>query len=179
MSRIGNSLRISPETGLGALVLLACGTAPVIARADTMLLRDTILVAGSESSVFSFQTPGPGTVSLELTNLDWPQPLTGLSVMATTADQVLLSWSQPSAGPGGPAVEFFHVAGEGNYFADVNATAGGPLALGLYSLSLSFQPDVPAVPLPPAGWLLLSGILALTLVRAGRSRAGTWAADAK
>ena len=51
----------------------------------------------------------------------------------------------------------FMVPTAGTYFADVMATAGGPLDLGVYSLSISFSPS--AVPLPPSGRLLLGALL--------------------
>jgi hypothetical protein len=76
---------------------------------------------------------------------------------------VLSSWSAPST-PTGPSTETmtFQVAGSGAYFADVMATAAGPLNLGLYSLSLNFAPVGSPVPLPSSGALLASALL-LTL----------------
>jgi hypothetical protein len=47
------------------------------------------------------------------------------------------------------------------YFADIVATAGGPLDLGVYSLSIKFVSATTPVPLPSAAWLLLAGLGAL------------------
>ena len=140
-------------------LLVGCMVA-VAARADMVLLSDTTLVTGTESSVYSFNAPGPGTVTVQLTSLAWPQALNSLSFMASTPSQVLSWWSDPSSQPAtGPQGLTFQVNGAGTYFADVTAAAGGALDLGVYSLSLTFTP-AGTVPLPPSG-LLLAGALAL------------------
>jgi hypothetical protein len=128
-----------------------------VAHASQLLIASTTLVSGSESAVYSFNAPGPGTVSVQLTNLDWPQALSSLNFMATTANQVLSSWSDAGSGP---QFASFQVASSGTYFADISAVAAGPLDLGLYSLSLEFTPAVP-VPLPASGGLLLIGAAGL------------------
>jgi len=144
----------------GALWLLFSIILATAARAEAVLISDTSLVSGTQSSVFSFQTSGPGTVSVQLTNLGWPQALSSLSFVATTANRVLASWSDPSS-QSGPTSLTFQVSSPGSYFADVMATAGGPLDLGLYSLLVKFCPVASPVPLPPSGWLLLLGLLLL------------------
>jgi hypothetical protein len=141
--------RLTRALGLGALLFYAL--LATVAQASTVLISDTTLVSGNESTVFSFSAPGPGTVSVELTNLDWPQPLSSLSFMAAAPDHVLSSWSGASASS-------FQVTAGGNYFADVSAVAGGPLDLGVYSLSLTFTPAASPVPLPSSGALLLGAI---------------------
>ena len=140
---------------LGLVGVLGLLLAPQ-AWADTMLLATTNLVAGSSADTFSFEAPSPGTVTVELSNLAWPEPLSALSFSATTATNVLESWSAPAAG--GAQVESFHV-GSGTYFAHVMATATGSLDLGLYSLMLTFTPS--AVPLSASAWMLLIGVLVL------------------
>lgn len=142
--------------------LLLCILYATVVRAETVLLSDTTLVSGNESAVFSFNAPGPGTVSVQLTNLDWPQALSSLSFVASTAKDVLASWSDPPSQPDlGPQGLSFQVAGRGTYFADVMASAGGPLDLGVYSFALTFAPAGAPVPLPAGGWLLLAGIMTL------------------
>lgn len=154
-------------SGLAALLLWGMVTSG--ARAATVLLSDTTLITGSESAVFSFDAPGPGTVSVQLTNLDWPQALSSLSLAATSANQVL--WSSPSSQAAlvGTQDPFFQVAKGGTYFADVMATAGGALDLGVYSLSITFTPAGAPVPLPASGGLLLVGILVLIGLRRATS----------
>jgi hypothetical protein len=134
--------------------LLLCTLSAAPARAET-LLTDTTLVTGTQSSVFSFDAPGPGTITVELTSLNWPQPLSSLNFLATSGNNVLSAWSGS-----GSATRFFQIGSGGMFFADVTAIAGGPLDVGVYSLSLIFTPATP-VPLPAAGGLLLGGCVAL------------------
>jgi len=141
---------------LGLAGTLALLLAPQ-AWADTMLLATTNLVTGSTADTFSFEAPAPGTVTVQLSNLAWPVPLSALSFSATTATSVLDSWSAPGAAGSGD-VESFQV-GSGTYFAHVMATAGGSLDLGLYSLMLTFTPS--AVPLSASSWMLLTGLVVL------------------
>ena len=141
---------------LGLMGVFALLLAPQ-AWADTMLLATTNLVSGSTADTFSFEAPSPGTVTVQLSNLAWPVPLSALSFSATTATSVLDSWSAPGAAGSGE-MESFQV-GSGTYFAHVMATAGGSLDLGLYSLMLTFTPS--AVPLSASSWMLLTGLLVL------------------
>ena len=150
------------------VTLLACAIAVPAARADMVLLGDTTLVSGQRASVYSFSAPTAGTVTVQLTNLAWPEALSNLSFLATTGSQVLSSWSAASP-PAGPSTQTmtFQVSGSGTYFADVMATAGGPLDLGLYSLSLNFAP-AGSVPLPSSGGLLAVALVLLLGLLWGR-----------
>jgi hypothetical protein len=139
------------------LVLLAGAVHSLSAYAGNQVLADTTLVSGSSSNVFSFQASGPGVATVQLTNIAWPQNLTSLSFLATTPGEVLSQWSDPPVTGTTTQTLSFAVPNSGTYFADVMATAGGPLDLGVYSLSISFTPN--AVPLPASGRLLLAGLL--------------------
>lgn len=166
----GQSVRGSALALLGLLAVLA-----VPAHAGNAILADTTMVTGSSSDVFSFQAPGPGTVTVELTNVAWPQPLTSLSFMAMTPGQVLASWSDPATLMAPVSqTESFQVTSGGTYFADVTANAGGTLDLGVYSLWISFTP-ANSVPLPSSALLLLSalvaGVVLLWVPRHRRARA--------
>lgn len=133
----------------GLLALSAAGAA----SADTML-SETNLVSGTESMTAAFTVTGPGTLTVELANIAWPQTLTSLNFLASTATQVIGSF-----GTGASAVETFTLTAGGTYYAHVTGTAGGVLDLGLYSLTVNFQPQGSTVPLPPSEWLLASGLL--------------------
>lgn len=148
---------------LGAATLLFYGLLATVANASTMLVSDTTLVTGSESAVFSFEAPGSGTLTVQLTNLDWPQALGSLSFVASTGNHVLSSWSDPSSDSTG-LLSFQVVAGD-RYFADVMAAAGGPLDLGAYSFCVDFTPAGSPVPLPASGVLLAGGLSLLVLMR--------------
>jgi len=141
----------------GLVALLFYALLATVAQASTVLISDTTLVSGSETAVFSFEAPGPGTVSVQLTNLDWPQALSSLSFMSATASRIVSPWANADSGTWGLS---FQVAGPGAYFADIMAVAGGPLDLGAYSFSLNFTPAAP-VPLPASGTLLLGGLAGL------------------
>ena len=157
--------RSSLKLGLLApLALIGMAAAPH-ARADSILLAQTTMVVGSNSTVDSFTTPGAGTVNVSLQNLAWPPPLSALSFSATTASQVL--WY--GGGSMNNELASFNVGAAGTYFAHIMATAGGDLNIGLYSLLLTFTPGTPSVPLPSSGWLLLIGMFALAgILRAAR-----------
>jgi hypothetical protein len=138
---------------------MLCRLAVQLARADTVLVSSTSLVIGSQSTVYSFQATGAGTMVAQVTNVDWPQLLSSLSFTAGSANHVMSSWSDP--GSQLSATLSFNVSGPGMYFADILATAGGPLDLGVYSLSIKFLPATAPVPLPAPAWLLLAGLAAL------------------
>jgi len=141
------------------LALLSLAAAPV--DADTLLVAQTNLVAGSSTTVDSFNVPSAGTVTVQLANLPWPESLSSLSFVANSATQVVSDWSTT-----GSSSESFAV-GPGTYFAHITGNAAGALDLGLYSLEITFQPSGGVVPLPASGWLLgfaLLGILSVSLL---------------
>jgi hypothetical protein len=152
-------LRLVAPLALGALSI-----APH-AWADSILLAQTTLVVGSESTVDSFVAPSAGKVSVTLSNISWPQQLSTLSFSATSADQVLASWNGMNATTGTASFD----VSAGTYFAHIMATAGGALNLGLYSVLMTFAPSTSPVPLPASGWMLLTGLFVLVgLVRTTR-----------
>jgi hypothetical protein len=147
--------RMSRGALLASVGVLGLSQAPH-ALADTMLLSDTTLVKGTSSATFSFAAPSAGTVTATVSNLPWPSSLQTLDFQATTASDTLSSWS--ALGANQTHAESFAV-GQGTYFAHIMAVAQGDLDLGLYSLNLTFSPNV--VPLPTSNWMLLTGILVL------------------
>ncbi len=146
--------RTSLKLGLMApLVITGLSMAPH-ARADSILLAQTTLVSGTESTVDFFTAPTAGTVTVNLQSLNWPTALNALSFSATSATQVFAAFD----GIGLASETATFDVGAGTYFAHIVASAGGALDLGLYSLMMTFTP---AVPLPPTGWLLLTGLFVL------------------
>jgi hypothetical protein len=147
---------LTARFALGAVLLVVMSLARTPpAHADTMLMASTELVSGTSAATFSFNAPGSGTVTAQVSTLAWPVPLSALSFSATTATDTLDSWSS-SAPTSTPYVGTFQV-GAGTYFAHVMATAGGSLDLGLYSMMLTFTPS--AVPLPAPAGMLIIGLL--------------------
>ena len=131
--------------------------------AEQILLTQTTLVSGTESETLSLQAPSSGTVTVELQNLPWPQRMSSLSFVASTATQVLSSWSVNDS-----LTQSFDVGGAGTFFAHITGRATGPLDLGLFSLFVSFSPSAAPVPLPASGLLLLVGLG--TLISSALSR---------
>ncbi len=154
--------RTSRRLGLLAPLLVAGLSMAPHAWANSILLAQTTLVTNTESTVDSFTAPTAGTVTVSLQSLNWPAALSALSFSATSANQVLASFS----GTGLTSDSATFDVGAGTYFAHVAATAGGPLDVGLYSMLLTFAPTVP---LPASGWLLLTGMFVVVgLARAAR-----------
>jgi hypothetical protein len=163
------TLRLSLKGGLlMPMALTGLAVAPH-AWADGVvpLLSQSTLVVGTESTTDTFTAPTAGTVTVNLTSFDWAAPLSALSFSASSATQLLASW-YGTTGMKSDTMTFN--VGPGNYFANIMATASGPMDMGLYSMRLTFTPNsTPTVPLPSSGWLLLTGMFVLAgLARAVR-----------
>lgn len=139
-----------------ALAVSALCVAP-FAHADMMLLSETALVSGSQSSVYTLNAPSAGSLTFSLSNLAWPERLASLSFALTTSTGVLKTMSDE----GQITID---LTSAGTYYALVSGIAQGHWNMGLFSINASFSPLAggPEVPLPAAVWLLLSG-LATTL----------------
>jgi hypothetical protein len=152
------------KTRIWMVMLVAVGLAHGLsAHADQIVKAATTMVYETGSDTYSFNTPGAGTVTAEITTVPWPSPLSALSFSAMTGSETLASWSTTSPSMT-PYVETFQVSGAGTYFAHVIATAGSnPFNLGAYSLLFTFSPS--AVPLPTSAGLMLIGLLVLLALR--------------
>jgi len=139
----------------GPLALLALCLSATAARAEMLMLSQTTLVSGTESSVDSFTIASDGTLTLQLSDISWPQALTSLNFMLSSADQVMGAWSAQQ----NSIVESIQLT-PGTYYGHITGTAGGDLDLGVYSVTVGFQP-AGVVPLPASGRLLLVALLAL------------------
>ena len=154
---------------LGAVAALGlavgCAMAPQRARAEVISqsLEGTTLVYGTESDVYSFNAPGPGTLEFELKDLGWPKPLQSLSGSVMSSTGVLGSLSS-----GG--VLDVSIGQQGLFYAYVTAKAGTALGLnlGMYSYEFEFRPSTTPVPLPSAIRLILSGLTLIGIVRGVR-----------
>jgi hypothetical protein len=148
------TMRPSLKLGLLApLALVGLSVAPH-AWADTMVLSQTTMVLGTESTTDSFVAPSAGTMTVTLKSFGWAAPLSALSFSASSANQVLASLN--ATGVTSESATFNVAAG--SYFANIMATASGAMDVGLYSLKMTFTPSVP---LPASGWMLLTGMFVL------------------
>ena len=154
-------LKLNRLRPLFMLLVLGCLGAS-LAKADTLppgpvtLLEHTQLVGGSFSAALDFLVPASGTVSVVLTDLGWPNSLDSLHFAAANATSTFNSLSAPGA-------LTFDVNTPGHYFAIICGEAQGALDLGLYSVKLQWNALAASapVPLPAAGWLLISGAAGL------------------
>lgn len=146
---------------------LALGAGPGRALADELspdvLLKQSTLVINQQSNVYDFTVPGPGTLTIELEDLVWPNPLSSLSFSLDSARNVL-GWV---GSDGGLTLSMSH---GGSYFVDVTGNAGGAFDLGLYSMQVDFYAQGTTVPLPAALILLLSGLAVLGGAHLARMR---------
>lgn len=142
---------------MAAAAALACVLHSPQTHADTVLINETTLVSGTDSNVEAFTIPTAGTVTVQLSNIPWPQALDSLSFVASSASSVLMAWD-------GSGTQTFDVSAPGTYYAHVTGTAGGLLDLGLYSLTVSFRSAVAPVPLPSSATLLLGALVMSLLV---------------
>jgi hypothetical protein len=161
------TMRLALKGGLLVPMALTGLTVAPHAWADSLLISQSTMVVGTESTTDTFVAPTAGTVTVNLKSFDWAAPLSALSFSASSATKVLASLSATGAVTGDTAT--FNV-GPGSYFANIMATASGAMDMGLYSMSLTFSPNgTPTVPLPSSGWLLLTGMFVLAgLARAVR-----------
>jgi hypothetical protein len=121
------------------------------ARAAEVLYDGTGFLQGTESFVQSFNLSSPGTLTVTLSNVAWPQQLASLNLLLTSAKGM----DGPEMGAG---TSTFNV-GSGNVFAQWFGSAQGPLNTGVYSMEIQFQPAGGiTVPLPTSIALLLSGL---------------------
>lgn len=145
--------------GLAACLLGAVAARP--AAASEVLYDNSGFLKGQQSFVQSFNITGPGTLTVSLTNVDWPQQLSSLNMVLSSGSGSLLG---PEMGAG---TDSFHID-SGLVFAQWFGTAQGPLDTGVYSLKVLFVPNALPVPLPASIGLLLSGLVLLIWQRRGQ-----------
>jgi hypothetical protein len=127
-------------------------------RASEVLLDQTQFLSGQQAYVQSFSLSGPGTLTVSLTNVPWPQQLANLGVVLSSSGGLLA----PVMGSG---TESIKIKSGMTLFAQWFGTAQGALDTGVYSLSIKFQAAGTPVPLPASLVLLVSGLLALVWQR--------------
>lgn len=143
-----------------------CVAAAVVAseqsRAAEVLYNGSGFLTGQQSFVESFNISGPGTLTVSLSNVAWPEALASLNMTLSSASGGLLG---PEMGAG---TDTFKVT-EGMVFAQWFGTAQGPLDAGVYSMNIQFQPSgLTLVPLPTSIALLASGLVLLAWQRRRR-----------
>jgi hypothetical protein len=123
-----------------------------VAQASQVLYDGVGFVQGTQSFSESFNLPSAGVLTVTLGNVAWPQQLSSLNMLVTSASG--------AAGPEmGTGTSSFKV-GAGNVYTQWFGTAQGPLDAGVYSLEIQFSPTYTTgqVPLPTSIALLVSGL---------------------
>lgn len=154
--------RLARPAGMAATAALALVSiaGPRAAKADTVtdtsLLQQTTLVFSQQTNLYSFDAPGPGTLSVTLQDWAFPVALQQLSASILFQDQ---SWSLTPQ-QNSQWVLDLPISSGGLFDAFVAAQAGTTsygMQFGAYSMSIDFEP-ASTVPLPPAIDLLLGGM---------------------
>jgi hypothetical protein len=152
-----NFMKLKSLTAL-TLLLIGWVMSPCAARADTVLYDGTGFVVGTQSFVQSFNLSTPGTLTVTLTNVAWPEELANLNMLMTSSNGTM----GPEMGAG---TSSFNVKA-GDVFAQWFGTAQGPLDAGVFSMKIDFTPAGQAVvPLPTSIALLVSGLALLVWQR--------------
>jgi hypothetical protein len=129
---------------------LAAGSA----SAAEVLYSGTGFMSGQQSLTDAFQVSGPGTLTVSLANIAWPEQLASLNMVVSTTSGLL----GPEMGPG---TQTFDIKNAGMIYTQWFGTAQGPLDTGVYSMNIQFVPASTAVPLPYSIALLASGLVLL------------------
>jgi hypothetical protein len=144
------NIRKAVMMGMFGAGALAAGSAGA-----EMMYDGAGFVRGQQAGMESFNVSGPGTLTVQLSNVAWPVPLGSLNAVISSASGLL----GPEMGAG---TNSFKVMGAGEIFAQWFGTAQGPLDVGVYALNIDFQPNgVAPVPLPTSIALLASGLALL------------------
>ena len=152
---------------IGTLLGMAALLDTTASHADTVgtkVYESTTLVTHSQIDLQTLSLNGAGTVTVKFADLQWPDLLGSLSFtlfdVTHTIGTFSLDSSKLTTGSG-----VFHVDSAGTYYASIFAAPGAGKSGGLYNAQVYFSSAAPPVPLPAAGWLLLSGIAGIVAFR--------------
>jgi hypothetical protein len=143
------NIRKAVMMGMFGAGALAAGSAGA-----EMIYDGAGMIRGQQAGMESFNVSGPGTLTVQLSNVAWPVPLGSLNAVISSASGLL----GPEMGAG---TNSFQVMGAGEIFAQWFGTAQGPLDVGVYAMNIDFKPNALPVPLPTSIALLVSGLALL------------------
>jgi hypothetical protein len=123
----------------------------------------TFAVLGTNIQLTEFASSKAGTVTLTLHQVPWGALLSTLSTTISFSGRDDLHMT-------GYGQTIFDVAQNERFTTGIYAVASGLYRYGAYRFDMQFTPRVAEVPLPAAGWMLLTGMAALA-ARSRRRRA--------
>ena len=129
------------------------------AAASVVLYDNVGFVRGQQSFSQSFDLGGPGTLTVTLSNIAWPQSLSSLNLVVSTPSGLL----GPEMGAG---TDIFKIGGPETVYTQWFGVAQGSLDVGVYGVKVNWSPT--AVPLPASIAFLLSGLALLDWHRRSR-----------
>jgi hypothetical protein len=148
-------------SGLLAGLVMMSAHAEMVGYPAGTLYDSTTFVTGPSLNVTTLNVNAPGTLTIKLTDLQWPEALGSLSFSLTSATNILGAHT-------GAGTFSYDVEAAGSLFASIFATGGGESRTGLYGVNVNFAPLAP-VPLPAAGLLLASGLAGFGALRKKRT----------
>lgn len=143
------------------VVAAAMSTWASFAHAEMIGASTELVDTSYHVAEMEIATATAGRVTVQLSDLAWPERLSSLSFAAVSGSSDVLGTMN------GAGTMSFDVAGPMAFFARVYAAPQGDLGVGLYSMRVDFAP----VPLPPALWLLGSAVAGVLGLSRGRRRA--------
>ena len=150
--------------GLLGMVVLLGTTAAHADALGTKVYESTTLVTHSQIDLQTLNLTGAGTVTVKFTDLQWPDLLGSLSFTLFDATHTIGTYP-PDGSKLTTGSAAFHVDSAGTYYASIFASPAAGKSGGLYNAQIYFSPMAAPVPLPAAGWLLLSGIAGVVAFR--------------
>ena len=114
----------------GAGALAAAGSA----GAAEVMYDGAGFIRGQQAGMESFNVSGPGTLTVQLTNVAWPVALGSLNAVISSASGLL----GPEMGEG---TQSFQLMTGGEIFAQWFGTAQGPLDAGMFTMNIDFKPS--------------------------------------
>ena len=149
----------------GALLIGGLLGAAIQPAAASQVVYDAVgFAVGQQSFSDTFAFSSPGTLTVTLSNMTWPQPLASLNMIVTTPNGLL----GPEMGAG---TDSFAIAGGTMVTVQWFATAQGPLDAGVFGMNIETAPSTLPVPLPTSIALFLSGLSLLAWQRRTRPEA--------
>jgi hypothetical protein len=150
----------------GVVAALMLGCLSVSAHAETVTQKlfesTTLITGGVRMDLTELDLATPGTLLIELKDLQWPTMLDTLSFSLTDANHILQTFTASKTVAKNTWT--FDVNAAGTFYGSIFAKPSTTSKAGMYYANISYQSVAP-VPLPAAAWFLISGIAGLAALK--------------